>query len=45
MTFGLRQVLFEGFFQFRVIRGLHHLRQGARQLPFGVKQVLQLFDE
>ena len=45
MTFGLGQVLFKGLLEFRMMGGLRHLGKGADQLGFGVKQILQLFDQ
>ena len=45
VSFGLHEVLFESLLELRVIGGLGHFRQGAGELAFSVKKILQLFDE
>ena len=45
MPLRLHEVLFKGFFELGMMGRLRHLGQGARQLSFGMEEILQLFDE
>src|SRR5581483_5132209 len=42
MTFRLHQMFFEGLFQLWMVRRVHHLWQGFRQLSLGIQQIFQL---